>query len=278
MHFSSLLAVASLGAAEIAFQLGDQATSRQQVLSSARQFSHADDRAALQNVEDDIAVGPLVSTMIHHPLPGQEVDTGSDFNVEFSIDNLLLSDQTIPYFEPQRVDSLTGEVLGHVQVIIERMEETGTDWSSVGLQVVYFHQVGIDSHAVVDDLTGRLSVQVQGGLTKPGRHRICTVAMAENQQPVAMPSVESGPMNDCTWFSVESTKETQAMADAEPTNLERHIPSIARDVPLPSGLRSLSSQRFREHSQQLLGVNATERARGLLYSVLYSSALLSKTG
>ncbi|PHH88754.1 hypothetical protein CDD83_7086 [Cordyceps sp. RAO-2017] len=160
-----------------------------------------------------------VSTIIHHPLPGQELTADTTFDVDVSVRNLLLTDgvSADAAWSEQRVDGETGQIIGHVQLVIERVPRDDESPFSGELSVVYFMQLTRCHMAAVAGVglvahTNRLSVRINGGLDKPGRYRVCTVAAAENQQPVTLPPVRRGSPDDCTWFSVGNA--TAAAEDA----------------------------------------------------------------
>ncbi|KAK8931631.1 hypothetical protein VCV18_000156 [Metarhizium anisopliae] len=152
-------------------------------------------------------VDRMVSTLIHHPETEQNFDTNKAFSVDLTIANLFLVDNIMPYAGPQRLDPATGQVRGHVYVVIQKT--AGGSGALLGDDSVVYsarvpgrgnNMVYTSGRAMMN--MNRLSVEVDGGLHEPGRYRVCTVATAENLQRVMMPPVMRGPQDDCIWFTV----------------------------------------------------------------------------
>ncbi|KID65236.1 fungal transcriptional regulatory protein, partial [Metarhizium hybridum] len=166
-------------------------------------------------------VDRMVSTLIYHPETEQNFDTNTAFSVDLTISNLFLVDNIMPYADPQRLDPATGQVRGHVYVVIQKA--AGGSGALLGDDsVVYSARVPGWGNNMVYTSGGamktmnRLSVEVDGGLHEPGRYRVCTVATAENLQRVMMPSVTRGPQDDCIWFTVGDGVVDREVAIANP--------------------------------------------------------------
>ncbi|RDA85752.1 hypothetical protein CP532_5946 [Ophiocordyceps camponoti-leonardi (nom. inval.)] len=150
------------------------------------------------------SVNALISTIINQPVPGQQIEANTSFPIELTTSNLLLSDEIIPSFAPQRVDEATGQVKGHVYVRIERLIDSTVPGL---LDFVYVARAQTLSFGPSSDLT-QLRVYVRGGVPTAGRHRACSIATGENGWPVVMPEVRRGPVDDCIWFDIIDSRST----------------------------------------------------------------------
>ncbi|PFH61405.1 hypothetical protein XA68_17457 [Ophiocordyceps unilateralis] len=146
-------------------------------------------------------VNAMISTLINHPTPGQQIEANTSFSVELTISNLFPSDETLHPSSPQRVDPSTGHTKGHVYVRIERI----ADSASPGLLDFVYVSRASRIGPVVSSGPHRLGVDVLNGVPSLGLHRACTVATGEGGWPVVMPATRRGPADDCVWFNVVGT-------------------------------------------------------------------------
>ena len=131
----------------------------------------------------------MISTLISFPLPGEVFPPMRPFTIKFKASNLVAGSVTNPnstfLSAPQSLRD--GKVVGHFHVVIQSLAGyIRSDGQNFTLppdptKFVFFH-----TFFDAGDGKGGFSVDVPEGLPI-GSYRVCTMAAANNHQPVLMP-------------------------------------------------------------------------------------------
>jgi len=152
----------------------------------------------------------MISSIITHPRPGDQLPADTAFNVSVVVRGLRAGSLANPtsnyYTAPQELDE-EGRISGHCHITIEDIGDLRAAEPPDPAKFAYFR--GIDD--AVDE-NGLLRTVVEGGLAK-GVYRLCTMIAARNHQPVTMPVAQRGAQDDCTKFEV--VDEGEGCAEAE---------------------------------------------------------------
>ena len=160
----------------------------------------------------------MVSSIITHPTPGQELPANVTFNVTVQLSNFELGLFTNPtttyYAAPQDLND-DGNVKGHCHVTIQDLGGSFAPTTPPDAAKFAFF-LGIND---AGNGEGGLSATVVGGLA-PGFYRVCTINSAANHQPVAMPVAKRGAQDDCSKFRVVADEKGAAVVSAPGTSNE----------------------------------------------------------
>ncbi|TAQ86513.1 hypothetical protein B7494_g5164 [Chlorociboria aeruginascens] len=148
----------------------------------------------------------MVSSIITFPTTGgQEIQSDTTFNISVQMANIVAgfftnADATY-YAAPQSLQG--GLVVGHTHVTVQDLGNSLNPTAALdATQFAFFKGINDAGNG-----QGLLQAEVTGGLPA-GNYRVCTLASAENHQPVLMPVAQRGTSDDCTKFVVGGNGNT----------------------------------------------------------------------
>ena len=130
------------------------------------------------------ATTDMVTSILTNPLPGQDIDADTTFNVSVQMSGIDPGTFTNPdatyYAAPQQLNN--GLIVGHTHITVQTLGNSLTPTTPPDPTVFVFFK-GVNN---AGNGQGLLSATVDGGLPA-GFYRVCTMAAAANHQPVTMP-------------------------------------------------------------------------------------------
>jgi len=147
----------------------------------------------------------MVSSIITFPTSGGSVASDTTFNITVQTSGLVAgfftnADATY-YAGPQFLQG--GQVVGHTHVTVQDLgNDLNPSKAPDPTQFAFFKGINDAGNG-----QGLLAAEVTGGLPA-GNYRVCTMASAQNHQPVLMPVAQRGTPDDCTKFTVSGDGTT----------------------------------------------------------------------
>lgn len=148
----------------------------------------------------------MVSSVITFPTTGgKAIASDTTFNISVQMSNLVAgaftnADATY-YGGPQFLSG--GNIVGHTHVTVQDMGKSLNPTAALDpTQFAFFKGINDAGNG-----KGLLQAVVTGGLPA-GNYRVCTLAAAQNHQPVLMPVAQRGTADDCTKFTVSGNGNT----------------------------------------------------------------------
>lgn len=140
----------------------------------------------------------MISSIIVHPQPGDELPADTTFNISVQTAHLRSGFQANPsasyYSAPQNLDE-DGDIIGHCHITIQDIGSLQTTQAPDPRDIAYFTVINTEGEG------GLLETEIIDGLPA-GAYRICTMIVSRNHQPVVMPIGQRGAQDDCTKFVV----------------------------------------------------------------------------
>ncbi|KAI0121628.1 hypothetical protein BJ170DRAFT_554854, partial [Xylariales sp. AK1849] len=141
----------------------------------------------------------MVSTLIINPKSGDQIQAGTDFQIQVQVENLVAGSfsnaDTTYYATPQ--DLQGGKIVGHTHVSVQDLGGSLNPQRPLDpTQFAFFKGINDAGNG-----NGLLSADVLGGLPA-SNYKLCTITSASNHRPVIMPVAQRGPQYDCNKFTV----------------------------------------------------------------------------
>ncbi|KAF5331476.1 hypothetical protein D9758_015497 [Tetrapyrgos nigripes] len=160
----------------------------------------------------------MPSSKFRFPLNGDTLRANVQFDVSMKINNLnngVFTDAAQNYFSaPQQLDK-DGQILGHVAVVIEKLDSLTQTTTTEPRNFMYFKGLEIPLQA------GVFSAHVDNGLPV-GSYRMSAITSAANRQPVLLPTSRHGAVNDVVYFTItpNGTASTDSGSSDESVDAE----------------------------------------------------------
>ncbi|KAF5331477.1 hypothetical protein D9758_015496 [Tetrapyrgos nigripes] len=142
----------------------------------------------------------MPSSKFRFPLNGDTLRANLEFDVSMKINNLntgVFTDATQNYFSaPQQLDK-DGLILGHSAIVIEELDSLTQTTTTKPARFAFFRGLVIPSQA------GVVSAHIDGGLPV-GSYRVSSITSAANHQPVLLPTLAHGAVDDVVYFTITS--------------------------------------------------------------------------
>ncbi|KAF5351592.1 hypothetical protein D9758_007264 [Tetrapyrgos nigripes] len=146
------------------------------------------------------SVDHMPSSKIRFPLNGNTLTANQDFTISVKINNLntgVFTVAEVNYLSaPQQLDG-DGLILGHGAVVIEQLDSLRQIATTTPGLFSFYKSLNIASQA------GVVNANVDSGLPS-GFYRLSAIVSAANHQPVLVPVVAHGAIDDFVYFSVTS--------------------------------------------------------------------------
>jgi len=142
----------------------------------------------------------MPSTLVLYPENGDKIKRNKPFTIKVKTEKLELgffSDPAVTYNTFPQVLNKKGLIQGHQHVTIQYL---GADKDSIEFPDanVFDFFKGLNDPSK----SGKLSVDVEKGLSKKGIYRLCTIISSFSHQPVVLPKAQRGASDDCVRFTV----------------------------------------------------------------------------
>lgn len=132
---------------------------------------------------------------------------------------------------PQQLNMTTGQIMGHAHIVIEQLDNLTQTTPTDPTKFAFFS--ALNGRA---DAQGLLYTNVTGGLPE-GSYRMSSIGAAMNHQPLLVPVVQRGALDDAIYFSVvaggnNGTSNTTAVT--LPSAMPSQTPSGAPSASTPT--------------------------------------------